>query len=158
MNFHQLSANSLMGKPIHFKDFLGKKVLIVNTASECGNTPQYAQLQELYDNYKGQKLEILAFPCNQFGAQEPGEASEIASFCERNYGVTFTIMEKIDVKGPNTHPVYKWLCAKTENGKEDVEVSWNFQKFLVNENGAWVKCLSPETSPFDEQIINWLEA
>lgn len=158
MNFHELKANTLSGKPFDFSSLAGKKVLVVNTASECGYTPQYAQMEELYTNYKDAGFELLAFPCNQFGAQEPGNEEQIAQFCQVNYGVSFPILQKVDVKGPATHPVFNWLCKKDKNGVEEIEVSWNFQKFLIDEQGRLVKSLSPETSPLDEQLINWLEA
>ncbi len=158
MNFHQLNASTLSGKPFDFTSLAGKKVLVVNTASECGYTPQYAQLQELYEAFGGDGFQILAFPCNQFGAQEPGNEGQIADFCQLNYGVSFPMMQKVEVKGPGIHPVFSWLTQKIKNGSEDIEVSWNFQKFLIDENGRLLKSLSPETSPLDEQLIKWLEA
>ncbi len=158
MLFHELKANTLAGIPFSFSELKGKKVLVVNTASACGFTPQYEQLQELYDTFKANNFVVLAFPCNQFGSQEPGGADEIANFCRLNYGVDFPLMEKVAVKGEQIHPVFKWLCNKNENGTTDVTITWNFQKFLVDEQGRLVATLSPESSPLDEKIINWLEA
>jgi glutathione peroxidase len=127
--------NPLMEKSvIKFSDFRGKKVLCVNTASECGFTPQYAELEKLYEKYKD-KLVVVGFPCNQFGEQEPGTAAKIGEFCKRRYGVTFPLSEKIDVKGDNQNDVYKWLTTKSYNKVKDVEVRWNFRKFLIDEEG-----------------------
>ncbi len=156
MNLHDLSALTLTGTPFDFSTLKGKKVIIVNTASECGYTPQYAQLEELYKEADDHNLEILAFPCDQFGNQEPGGAAEIEKFCEINYGVTFPIMEKCEVKGPNTHPLFKWLTDKSLNGVASNDISWNFQKFLINADGSLEKSVAPGTSPLDEEIVDWL--
>ena len=131
---YDIKINSLQGRPIDLKQFKGKFILFVNVASKCGFTPQYRDLQNLHEAY-GNRLQVIGLPCNQFGAQEPGNANEIESFCEVNYGVSFLITEKIDVKGKNQHPIYKWLTNKTENGVSNSTVKWNFQKYLVSEEG-----------------------
>lgn len=150
-------VNQIDGKEIELSEFKGKKILIVNVASQCGLTPQYKQLQELYEKYKQQNFTIIAFPANNFGEQEPGSNEEIATFCTKNYGVTFPVMEKISVKGSDIHPFYNWLTQKSENGNIDSEVKWNFQKYLVNESGELVKVITPTESPLSDNIINWIE-
>jgi len=155
--FFDLSATDIHGAPAAMARWKGHKVLVVNTASECGYTPQYAQLQELYAAYKDKGLVIVGFPCDQFGGQEPGSEERIEAFCTKNYGVTFPMMSKVEVKGPGKHPVYQWLTEKQRNGKMDVEVSWNFQKFLIDEQGALVTTLAPATLPTDPVVVNWLE-
>jgi glutathione peroxidase len=155
-NFHQFKATTIDGKQLDFATLKGKKVLVVNTASKCGLTPQYKSLEELYKEFGGEKFEIIGFPANNFMGQEPGSNEEIATFCEKNYGVTFTMMDKISVKGKDIHPVYQWLTEKAKNGVADNKVSWNFQKFLIDENGNLVKSLSPQTSPVDDEILTWL--
>lgn len=156
-NFHDLTIKSLDGKSvIKFSDFKGKKVLCVNTASECGFTPQYAELEKLYEKYKD-KLVVVGFPCNQFGEQEPGTAAKIGEFCKRRYGVTFPLSEKIDVKGDNQNDVYKWLTTKSYNKVKDVEVRWNFGKFLIDENGKFVEYFPSQVSPMDAQIVALIE-
>lgn len=157
---HDFKAKTLDGKDFDLASLKGTKVMIVNVASECGYTDQYAGLQELYEKYDstaGGKFTIIAFPCNQFGGQEPGSAADIQTFCTKNYGVTFPIMEKVDVKGGKTHPVYSWLTHKAENGVEDSEVSWNFNKYLIDENGKYVKHLSSKVEPMSAEITNWIE-
>jgi glutathione peroxidase len=155
---HDFKAKTIDGTDFDFSTLKGKKVLIVNTASECGYTPQYEGLQKLYEKYKSTgKFEIIGFPCNQFGGQEPGTAADIKVFCTKNYGVTFQMMEKIDVKGDNQHAVYKWLTNKSENGVEDSEVRWNFNKYAIDENGKYVKHFGSGTEPMDESITNWIE-
>ena len=155
---HDFKAKTLDGKEFDFSTLKGKKVMIVNTASECGYTPQYADLQALYDKYKSTgKFEIIGFPCNQFGGQEPGTSTEIKTFCTKNYGVTFQMMEKIDVKGDNQAPIYKWLTHKSENGVEDSEVSWNFNKYLIDENGHYVRHVPSKELPNSPEIISWIE-
>ena len=131
--------------------------MIVNTASKCGLTPQYEDLQNLYDTYKNENLVIVGFPANNFAKQEPGTNAEIAEFCLINYGVTFPMMAKISVKGDDIHPVYQFLTQKSKNGLEDSEVSWNFQKYLINEEGHLVKVISPKTLPTDEEVIGWIK-
>lgn len=156
-SFFELSATDIHGHPASMAQWKGMKVLVVNVASECGFTPQYAQLEELWQAYKEKGLVVVGFPCNQFGAQEPGTETEIEAFCRKNYGVTFPLMSKVDVKGENAHPVYRWLTQKTLNGKMDVEVKWNFQKFLINEDGTLATTVASATSPLDDVIINWIE-
>lgn len=157
MNLHNFKVTDIDGKEFDMASLKGKKVLIVNTASECGLTPQYEQLEEIYKKYGGAKFEIIGFPANNFGAQEPGADTTIASFCKKNYGVTFKMMSKISVKGDDQHELYKWLTKKENNGVEDAPVSWNFQKFLIDENGNYVKSVSPRTLPNDESIVNWIK-
>ena len=135
----------------------GKKVLVVNTASKCGFTPQYETLQKLYEKYKDNNFMVIGFPANNFLWQEPGTNAEIAEFCTKNYGVTFPMMAKISVKGKDKHPIYEWLTQKSENGKFDAEVTWNFQKFMVDENGKLVDFVSPKEKPDCEKIVNWIE-
>lgn len=155
--FHALSILSLDGNDtIELSNFRGKKVLCVNVASECGYTKQYADLQKLQERYKD-TLVIIGFPCNQFGGQEPGEAAEIQDFCSKNYGVTFPLTEKIDVKGDNTHPVYKWLTQKSKNGVGDYEVAWNFNKFLIDENGNLLGYFPSKVKPFDKELTDLIE-
>lgn len=148
---HDFMIKSLEGKTINFADYKGKKILIVNVASECGYTPQYAQLQELYEAM-GDKLVVVGFPCNDFGGQEPGSEQEIQNFCQVRYGVTFPLTEKIGIK-KNTHPIYQWLTQKSQNNVLDSEVKWNFSKFLIDENGQLLEAFSSGVSPFDERII-----
>ncbi len=151
-------AKTIDGTDFDFSSLKGKKVMIVNTASECGYTPQYAALQELYAKYDSlDNFEIIGFPCNQFGGQEPGSSAEIKTFCTKNYGVTFQMMEKINVKGDNQHPLYKWLTNKSENGVEDAVVKWNFNKFLIDENGNYVRHAASSEDPNSEAIIKWIE-
>ena len=151
-SIYDLSVKSLDGKSmIHFSDFKGKKILFVNTASKCGYTKQYEGLQKLQDKYKG-KLVVIGLPCNQFLSQEPGTAEEIESFCKKNYGVTFLLSEKIDVKGKDQHPVYQWLCQKENNGVKDVTVGWNFGKFLLDEKGNFVEYFPSKVEPLSEEL------
>ena len=153
VSFYTLSLKSLDGKSTwNFDSFKGKKVLIVNTASECGYTPQYEGLQKLHEKYKD-KLVIIGCPCNQFGGQEPGDNSTIAGFCQKNYGVSFPISEKLDVRGDNQHPVYAWLTKKDLNGSLDASVSWNFNKFLINEKGILTHYFPSRVKPDDAELI-----
>ncbi len=155
-SFYDLSIKSLDGKKtINFKDFKGKKVLLVNTASKCGYTPQYDGLQKLQERYKD-KLIVIGLPCNQFLGQEPGTADEIGAFCQKNYGVTFQMTEKIDVKGKGQHPVYQWLCQKENNGVQDVTVGWNFGKFLIDEKGNYVAYFPSKVDPLSAEITSKL--
>ena len=156
-NLFSFKLNSLEGKPFDLSKLKGKKVLIVNTASECGFTPQYKDLEELYKKYKSKNFEILGFPCNDFGGQEPGTAQEIQGFCIKNYGVTFQMMEKVSIKGDRPHPLYSWLTKKSENGVLDSDVKWNFNKFLIDEKGNVVKHLGSMKNPMSEEITNWIE-
>lgn len=154
---YQFNVQDLSGNAFDFAALKGKKIMIVNTASECGLTPQYEQLQVVYEKYKDQNFVILGFPANNFGSQEPGSNAQIATFCQKNYGVTFPMMAKISVEGNDQHPVYQFLTQKAKNGMEDSEVQWNFQKYLINENGELAKVISPRVLPTDSEIINWIE-
>ncbi|MCA0373678.1 MAG: glutathione peroxidase [Proteobacteria bacterium] len=147
-NFYDFEAISLQGKNVKMSDYSGKAVLVVNTASKCGLTPQYEGLEALYKEYKDQGLEILGFPCNQFGAQEPGSADEIGEFCQINYGVSFKMFEKIDVNGANTHPIFKFL-KEEKGGILGDDIKWNFTKFLVGKDGNVIKRYAPTTVPAD---------
>ena len=154
---YDFKATSLGGEPFDLSTLKGKKVLVVNTASKCGLTPQYATLQKLYDTYKDRNFVIIGFPANNFLSQEPGTNSEIKEFCTRNYGVTFPMMSKISVKGDDIDPLYKWLTTKSLNGVVDAEVAWNFQKFMIDEQGHVVDFASPREKPDSEKIIQWIE-
>ena len=154
---YQFKVEDLSGDTFDFLTLKGKKILVVNTASECGLTPQYEQLQAIYEKYKDKNFVIVGFPANNFGAQEPGSNQQIATFCQKNYGVTFPMMAKISVKGSDMHPVYQFLTQKAKNGLEDSEVQWNFQKYLINEKGELAKVISPRTLPTDAEIVNWIE-
>lgn len=154
-NLHDFKVTAIDGSEFDLAQLKGKKVLVVNTASECGLTPQYEQLQELYDNTDRDQLEIVAFPANNFGGQEPGTNEEIATFCQENYGVTFPVMGKVSVKGNDIHPLFNWLTNKSENGRADIDITWNFQKFLIDENGQLIKSVGPQTLPIDEEVLGW---
>jgi glutathione peroxidase len=154
---YDFTVRTIDGKAFSLADFRGKKVLIVNVASKCGLTPQYAGLQALYEKYGDRNFVIVGFPANNFGAQEPGTNEEIKAFCTAGYGVTFPMMAKISVKGDDIAPLYRWLTAKEANGVADAEVSWNFQKFLIDEEGRWVKSVAPKESPLSDEIISWIE-
>jgi len=156
-NIYQFKVSDLYGSEFDFSTLKGKKVMVVNTASECGLTPQYAELQKLYDKYKDKDFVIVGFPANNFGGQEPGSDAEIATFCKENYGVTFPMMSKISVKGSDKHPMYQFLTQKSKNGVQDSEVSWNFQKYLIDENGELAMVVEPRTLPTDEKIVGWIE-
>lgn len=155
-NIYQFKVTDLNGKEFDFATLKGKKILIVNTASECGLTPQYKDLEAIYQKYNDKNFVIVGFPANNFGAQEPGSNKEIAEFCQMNYGVTFPMMGKISVKGDDMHPLYQFLTEKSKNGLQDSEVEWNFQKYLINEKGELVKVVSPKTLPTDESIVSWI--
>lgn len=157
-SIHQFKVKDIEGNNFDFATLKGKKVMIVNTASECGLTPQYAQLQELYATFKDKNFVIIGFPANNFGSQEPGSNATIATFCSKNYGVTFPMMEKISVKGDNMSELYQFLTQKSKNGLEDNEVKWNFQKYLINSDGFLEKVMAPTTSPTDIEIINWVKS
>ena len=154
-SFYDFKVESLEGGTIDFSKFKGKKILIVNTASKCGYTPQYEELQKLYDKYR-EKLVIVGFPANNFGGQEPGTNVEIGEFCKKNYGVTFPIAAKISVKGDDTAPIYKWLCNKSENGVLDAVVGWNFGKFLLDEKGNLMQYFPSKVTPMSEEITGKL--
>ncbi len=155
--FHDFTMTTLEGNEFDLSKLKGKKVLVVNTASKCGFTPQYAEMEELYKKYGGDKFVVIGFPANNFLKQEPGTDKEIAEFCSKNYGVTFPMFSKISVKGKDINPLYSWLTEKELNGVEDAEVKWNFQKFMIDENGKWVGVVGPRNSPLDEEIVNWIE-
>lgn len=155
-NFHSFTVTTIDGEEISLEKFKGKKVLVVNTASKCGHTHQYEDLQKLYEQYGSDDFTIIGFPANNFLKQEPGTNEEIREFCTLNYGVTFPMMAKIPVKGKHIHPLYAWLTKKENNGVMDAKVKWNFQKFMIDENGNLAGKASPKTNPFDEQIINWI--
>lgn len=156
-SIHQFKVKDINGKSFEFSSLKGKKVMIVNTASKCGLTPQYEKLEALYQKYKNDNFIIIGFPTNNFMGQEPGSDQEISSFCQKNYGVSFPMMSKISVKGKGMHPVYQFLTKKSKNGLEDNEVQWNFQKYLIDEEGHLVKVISPRTQPDDASIIQWIE-
>lgn len=153
---YQFAVPGLDGKTIDFSAFKGKKILIVNTASKCGLTPQYEELEALYKAY-GNKLVIVGFPANNFMGQEPGTNEEISTFCKKNYGVTFPMAEKISVKGNDTHPLYKYLKEQAKSKKLEDPVSWNFGKFLLNESGELIATFSPRTTPMSDEITQWLK-
>lgn len=156
-SFYDFAVKTIDGKEFSLSSLKGKKVLVVNVASKCGLTSQYAQLEKLYEKYKDKDFVIIGFPANNFMGQEPGSNEEIAQFCSLNYGVTFPMMAKISVKGKEIAPLYQWLTEKKLNGKEDASVQWNFQKFMIDENGNWVGFASPKESPFSEKIVTWIE-
>ncbi|WP_437227628.1 glutathione peroxidase [Planctomicrobium sp. SH661] len=149
---------SLGGKPVALKEYQGKVILIVNTASECGATPQYAPLQELYTKYKDKGLVVLGFPCNQFGAQEPGSAKEIQEFCTANYGVTFPMFAKIDVNGPDAAPLYQYLTSKETDPKFAGKIKWNFEKFLISRDGEIVGRFGTPIVPNNAEVVQAIEA
>jgi glutathione peroxidase len=156
-NIYSFKVQDLSGNEFDFATLKGKKVIIVNTASKCGLTPQYKELQALYEKYKDQNLVIVGFPANDFMSQEPGTNEEIAEFCEINYGVTFPMMSKISVKEDDMAPIYKFLTQESENGFSDSQVEWNFQKYLINQNGQLEKVVGPRISPTDKEIVDWIE-
>ncbi|WP_241748726.1 glutathione peroxidase [Aestuariibaculum suncheonense] len=155
-SIYDIKINSLEDEPVNLSTFKGKNILFVNVASKCGFTGQYEDLQKLYDTYQD-NLMIIGVPCNQFGSQEPGTADEIQTFCQRNYGVTFLMTEKVDVKGDNQHPLYQWLTKKSKNGNMDTTVKWNFQKYLVNGNGQLVDYYLSATQPLSDKITQHLQ-
>jgi len=157
-NIYQFRVTDLSGSEFDFATLKGKKIMVVNTASECGLTPQYENLQALYEKYKDSNFVIVGFPANNFGGQEPGTDKQIASFCQENYGVTFPMMSKISVKGSDMHEVYKFLTKKERNGLMDSEVSWNFQKYLLDEKGELVRVVDPRTLPDDPTVVAWIES
>lgn len=153
---YHFKVEDLSGKIFDFASLKGKKIMIVNTASKCGLTPQYRELEAIYKQYKDKKFVIVGFPANNFAKQEPGTNEEIATFCQLNYGVTFPMMDKVSVKGNDMCAVYQFLTQKSKNGLQDSEVAWNFQKYLLNEKGELVKVIAPKTLPTDKEIIDWL--
>jgi glutathione peroxidase len=154
-SFYDLNATTIDGDAFDFSQLKGKRVLIVNTASKCGYTPQYEGLQELHDTYGKENFIILGFPSNDFGFQEPGSEEKIADFCEKNYGVTFQMMSKVKTSARSGHAVYQWLCNASQNGVSDANVSWNFNKFLIDENGHWIAHHPSRTSPKSTEITSF---
>ncbi len=157
MNIWEAPIHTLDGKPARLADHKGKALLLVNVASRCGLTPQYAQLEELHEKYAGKGFSVIGFPCNQFGAQEPGSAEEIASFCSATYGVTFPMTEKIEVNGPGRHPIYRELTQVPDSGGHKGDIRWNFEKFLVSADGERVIRFGPQTKPDAPEVIAEIE-
>ncbi|MFC0777365.1 glutathione peroxidase [Flavobacterium sp. HJSW_4] len=155
---YQFKVEDLSGDTFDFASLKGKKIMIVNTASKCGLTPQYKDLEAIYKEYKDKGFVIVGFPANNFASQEPGSNKEIESFCQQNYGVSFPMMSKVSVKGSDMCDVYKFLTEKSKNGLQDSEVEWNFQKYLINEKGELVKVIKPKTLPTDPEVINWIKS
>lgn len=155
-SFYDFKVDDIHGKEYDFAQLKGKKVLVVNTASRCGFTPQYEGLQNLFQKYGGEDFVIVGFPSNDFLGQEPGSNEEIATFCSTRYDVSFPMMSKISVKGKKMHPLYRWLTSASENGVENSKVSWNFQKYLIDENGKLVGHFAPKKKPESEEIIAWI--
>ena len=152
MNLYDIKINLLQGDTLNFSKYQGKKILIVNTASACGLTPQYAQLQELYE-YNHEHVEVIGVPCNDFASQEPGTPEEIKQFCDINYKISFPLTEKVSIKGENIHPLYQFLTQQSLNHLQDSEVSWNFQKYLIDENGHLIHVFSPKTDVLSEEFF-----
>jgi glutathione peroxidase len=157
-NIYQFKVEDLSGKTFDFASLKGKKVIIVNTASKCGNTPQYKDLEAIYKEYKDKGVVIIGFPANNFASQEPGTNEEIAEFCQLNYGVTFPMMDKVSVKGNDMAAIYQFLTQKSKNGLQDSTVEWNFQKYLINEKGELEKVIAPRTLVTDPEVLNWIKA
>lgn len=155
---YQFKVEDLSGKIFDFASLKGKKVMIVNTASKCGLTPQYKDLEAIYKEYKDKGFVIVGFPANNFASQEPGTNEEIATFCQLNYGVTFPMMDKVSVKGDDMCAVYQFLTQKSKNGLQDSQVEWNFQKYLINEKGELEKVIAPRTLVTDPEVLNWIKA
>ena len=155
-SFYDFTVKDIAGNDFPLSQLKGKKVLVVNTASKCGLTPQYEDLEALFEKYGGDDFVIIGFPSNDFAGQEPGTNEEIAAFCKLNYGVTFPMMSKITVKGDEIHPLYKWLTEASENGVEDSKVSWNFQKYMIDKDGTLVGHVPPRKKPDCKEIVNWI--
>ncbi len=155
-SIHSFKVKSIDGGQIDFAKYKGKKIMVVNTASKCGYTPQYESLQKVYSQYKD-KLVIIGFPCNQFGGQEPGSNEEIVDFCQKNYGVTFPLADKVDVKGGTQSAIYQWLTQKAKNGVLDASISWNFNKFLLDENGKMLAYFPSNVKPDNDAILTYLK-
>ena len=156
-SFYDFKVKDIDGNEYDLINLKGKKVLVVNTASKCGLTPQYKDLQKLYTDYMNDNFVVIGFPANDFLRQEPGTNNEIKSFCSSKYNVSFPMMAKISVKGKNMHPLYQWLTQKDQNGIKDSKVKWNFQKYLIDREGNLVNVVSPKTSPLDKKIIDWIK-
>lgn len=154
-SIYDIQIDDIHGNPINLSEFKGKKILFVNVASKCGFTPQYKDLEMLHDLYKDQ-LVLIGLPCNQFGSQEPGSNEEIVEFCSATYGVSFLMTDKIEVKGENQHPLYTWLTSKELNGKKSSTVKWNFQKYLVDEEGEFIDFYYSVTTPMSSKILQHL--
>jgi glutathione peroxidase len=154
-SFYDFKVKTIEGKDFDLHTLKGKKVMVVNTASKCGNTPQYKDLEEVYTQYQD-VLVVIGFPANNFGSQEPGSAEEIRKFCSEKYGVTFPLMEKISVKGADMDPLYKWLTSKSQNGVMDSEVKWNFQKYLIDEKGHLVDVVDNKEKPNSARVLAWI--
>lgn len=155
---YQFKVEDLSGNSFDFASLKGKKIMIVNTASKCGLTPQYKDLEAVYKEYKDKGLVIVGFPANNFASQEPGTNEEIATFCQLNYGVTFPMMDKVSVKGDDMAAIYQFLTQKSKNGLQDSTVEWNFQKYLINEKGELEKVIAPRTLVTDPEVLNWIKA
>ena len=157
-NIYQFKVKDLSGDMFDFATLKGKKILIVNTASKCGLTPQYKDLEATYKEYKDKGFVIVGFPANNFASQEPGTNEEIATFCQQNYGVSFPMMDKISVKGDDMAAIYQFLTQKSKNGLQDSTVEWNFQKYLINQKGELEKVIAPRTLVTDPEVLNWIKA
>jgi glutathione peroxidase len=157
-SIHQFEVTALNGKKFNMSTLKGKKVMVVNTASKCGLTYQYEILEKMYKEYGPENFIIVGFPSNNFLWQEPGSNEEIAKFCSENYGVSFPMMEKISVRGSSIHPIYKFLTEKNKNGYKNSSVKWNFQKYLIDENGYLVKIIPPKTKPDDSSVVDWIKS
>ena len=155
-SFHDFIVKDINGEEFPLAQLKGKKVLVVNTASRCGFTPQYEDLERLFQEYGGDKFQIIGFPANNFLRQEPGSDERIAEFCSKRYSITFPMMSKISVKGKKMHPVYQWLTSKEQNGVMDAPVKWNFHKYMIDEEGRLVGSVDPKEKPYSEKILNWL--
>lgn len=153
-----VSLKTLQGQPTTLADHKGKALLLVNVASKCGLTPQYAQLEELQKKYEGKGFTVIGFPCNQFGGQEPGSPEQIAEFCSATYGVTFPMMEKVEVNGPGRHPIYKELTTLADAGGHSGDIRWNFEKFVVSSDGTTITRFAPQTKPDDPTVVAAIEA
>jgi glutathione peroxidase len=157
MTIHDFTAKTIDGEERSLRDYAGKVVLVTNVASQCGLTPHYAGLQELFANFHDRGLVVLGFPCNQFGAQEPGSESQIKTFCETRYGVTFPMFAKIDVNGPNRHPLYAFLTGQPTQPDGPGDIGWNFAKFLVDRQGSVTARFAPPTAPVSEELVSAIE-
>lgn len=157
VSFHDFAVKDINGNDFALSSLKGKKVLVVNTASKCGLTKQYADLEKLYKEYGGDTFTVIGFPANNFMGQEPGSNEEILEFCSKEYGVSFPMMAKISVKGDDIHPLYAWLTQKSANGVTDSEVKWNFQKFMINPDGTLAGFVEPKAGPYDERILSWIK-
>ncbi|MEN8156614.1 MAG: glutathione peroxidase [Bacteroidota bacterium] len=155
-SLHDFTVKDINGLDYKLSQLKGKKVLVVNTASKCGLTPQYEDLEKLYRMYKDSGLVVIGFPSNDFAGQEPGTNEEIATFCKEKYEVSFPMMSKIHVKGDEIHPLYRWLTTEAENGVEESKIAWNFQKYMIDENGVMVGHVAPRKKPDSKEIISWL--